>query len=260
MKTNSIRGLLAAALALALALPVTAQTPDLDAIKARGVLKVGVKVDVPKFGYKDAGTGVVDGFEIDLARIIATKILGDPKKIDVQAVTAKTRGPLLDNGEIDLVIATFTITEERKKSYNFSDPYFTDGVGLLVKTAKGFKGLKDLDGKRIGVAQSATTKKALQAVGDAQGLKFEFAEFNSYPEIKAALDSGRVDAFSVDGAILAGYKDASTSYLPDRFAPQDYGIASKLGNDGLAKLVSDTVKALKASGELDKLVAKWELK
>jgi len=254
------RLLLVATLALSLIVPAVAQTPDLDAIKARGVLKVGVKVDVPKFGYKDAATGVVDGFEIDLARILAGKILGDAKKVEVQGVTAKTRGPLLDNGEIDLVIATFTITEERKKSYNFSEPYFTDGVGLLVKTAKGYKGIKDLGGKRIGVAQSATTKKALTEYGDANGLKFEFAEFNSYPEIKAALDSGRVDAFSVDGAILAGYKDASTSYLPDRFAPQDYGIAGKLGNDGLAKLVNDTVKALKASGELDKLIAKWELK
>jgi len=258
--SRTIAGVLAAALALVLTLPVAAQTADLDAIKARGVLKVGVKVDVPKFGYKDAATGKVDGFEIDLARAIAAKVLGDPTKIDVQGVTAKTRGPLLDNGEIDLVIATFTITEERKKSYNFSDPYFTDGVGLLVKTAKGFKSLKDLNGKRIGVAQSATTKKAITAAGDAAGLKFEFAEFNSYPEIKAALDSGRVDCFSVDGAILAGYTDKSTTILPDRFAPQDYGIASKLGNDGLAKVVNDTVKALKASGDLDKLVAKWELK
>jgi putative glutamine transport system substrate-binding protein len=260
MKKNTIRGILAAALALALVVPATAQTADLDAIKGRGILKVGVKVDVPKFGYKDAGTGKVDGFEIELARIIAGKILGDSSKLEVQGVTAKTRGPLLDNGEIDLVIATFTVTEERKKSYNFSDAYFTDGVGLLVKTAKGFKGLKDLNGKRIGVAQSATTKKAIQAVADAQGYKFEFAEFNSYPEIKAALDSGRVDAFSVDGAILAGYMDKTTQILPDRFAPQDYGIASKLGNDGLAKLVNDTVKTLKTSGELDKLIAKWELK
>ena len=112
---------LAVALALALALPATAQTPDIDAIKARGVLKVGVKVDVPKFGYKDAATGAVDGFEIDLARILATKILGDAKKIDVQGVTAKTRGPLLDNGEIDLVIATFTITEERRSEEHTSE-------------------------------------------------------------------------------------------------------------------------------------------
>lgn len=255
-----LKGLMTAAVAVALALPVGAQTPDLDAIKARGVLKVGVKVDVPKFGYKDAATGVVDGFEIELARILATKILGDPKKVEVQGVTAKTRGPLLDNGEIDLVIATFTITEERKKSYNFSEPYFTDGVGLMVKTARGFKSLKDLDGKRIGVAQSATTKKAIQEVAEKAGIKVEFAEFNSYPEIKAALDSGRIDCFSVDTAILFGYMDKTTSILPDRFAPQDYGIAGKLGNDGLAQLVNATIKELKASGEIDKLLEKWELK
>jgi len=260
MKSSLLRGILATALALALTLPVTAQTPDLAAIQTRGVLKVGVKVDVPKFGYKDAASGKVDGFEIDLARVLAGKILGDPTKIDVQGVTAKTRGPLLDNGEIDLVIATFTITEERKKSYNFSIPYFTDGVGLMVKSAKGFKSLKDLDGKRIGVAQSATTKKAIQAVADAAGIKVEFSEFNSYPEIKAALDSGRVDCFSVDTAILFGYMDKTTSILPDRFAPQDYGIASKLGNDGLAKLANDTIAQMKASGEIDKLLVKWELK
>lgn len=233
---------------------------DIAAIKARGVLKVGVKVDVPKFGYRDPKTNAVDGFEIDLARGLAQKILGDPAKVDVQGVTAKTRGPLLDNGEIDLVIATFTVTEERKKSYNFSDPYFTDGIGLLVKKAKGYKSIKDLAGKRIGVAQSATTKTAIQAVADQAGIKVGFSEFNTYPEIKAALDSGRVDCFSVDTAILFGYIDDSTTILPDRFAPQNYGIASKLGKDALAKAVQDYVAEIKSNGQLEKLLAKWELK
>ena len=103
------------------------------AIKDRDVLKVGVKVDVPKFGYKNAETGKIEGFEIDLAKQVAKKILGDENKVEFQGVTAKTRGPLLDNGEVDMDVATFTITEERKKSYNFSDPYLKDGVGLLVK-------------------------------------------------------------------------------------------------------------------------------
>ncbi|HEY3426727.1 MAG TPA: transporter substrate-binding domain-containing protein, partial [Negativicutes bacterium] len=134
--------------------------PDIKAIKDRGVLKVGVKVDVPKFGFKNLQTGQVEGMEIDLTKAIAKKILGDDKKFEVQGVTAKTRGPLLDNGEVDLVIATFTITEERKQSYNFSDPYFTDGVALMVKKSSGIQSLKDLAGKKIGVAQSATSKKA----------------------------------------------------------------------------------------------------
>lgn len=233
---------------------------DVKAIKDRGVLKVGVKVDVPKFGYKDPKTEKVDGFEIDIAKAVAKKIFGDENKIQTSAVTAKTRGPLLDSGDVDIDVATFTITDERKKSYNFSDPYFTDGVGLLVKKNAGIQSLKDLNGKKIGVAQSSTSKKAVQAEADKLGIKVSFLEFGTYPEIKTALDSGRVDCFSVDGAILYGYLDDSTTILPDRFSPQDYGIASKKGNDGLAKVVNDTVADLKKSGELDKLEQKWGLK
>ncbi|KGK91898.1 adhesin [Desulfosporosinus sp. HMP52] len=232
---------------------------DVQAIKDRGVLKVGVKVDVPKFGYKDPKSDVVDGYEIDLAKAISKKILGT-EKIETTAVTAKTRGPLVDSGDVDLVIATFTVTEERKKSYNFSDSYFTDGVKLMVKKDSGIKGLKDLNGKKIGVAQSATSKKAIQEAADKLGAKITFLEFSTYPEIKTALDSGRVDCFSVDGSILFGYLDDSTVILDDSFSPQDYGVASKKGNDGLAKTVNDTIAELKASGELDKMIQKWGLK
>ncbi|WP_425058812.1 Major cell-binding factor [Sporomusa carbonis] len=237
-----------------------AAPPDIQAIKDRGVLKAGVKIDVPKFGYKDPQTGKIEGFEIDLAKALAKKILGDENKIELTATTAKTRGPLLDNGDVDVVLATFTITEERKNSYNFSDPYFTDGVGLMVKKSSGIKEFKDLNGKKIGVAQSATSRKALQEEADKQGIKVTFLEFGTYPEIKAALDSGRVDCFSVDGAILFGYLDDSTVILPDRFSPQQYGAASKKSNTALAKLINDTFNDMKKSGEIDKLLAKWGLK
>ena len=232
---------------------------DVKVIKDRGVLKVGVKVDVPNFGYKDTKTGIVDGFEIDLAKAISKKILGT-EKIETTAVTAKTRGPVLDSGDVDMDISTFTVTEERKKSYNFSDSYFTDGVRLMVKKSSGIQSLKDLNGKKIGVAQSSTSKTAVQAEADKVGAKISFLEFATYPEIKTALDSGRVDCFSVDGSILSGYLDDSTTILADRFSPQEYGVASKKGNDGIAKVVNDTIAELKKSGELDKMIQKWGLK
>lgn len=233
---------------------------ELQKIKDAGVLKVGVKVDVPKFGYKDAATGNVEGLEVDIARQIAKKIFGDESKIETQAVTAKTRGPLLDNGEIDIVAATFTVTEERKNTYNFSDPYFKDHVALLVKKANGIKSLKDLNGKTIGVSQSSTTKDLLLAAATEQGVTLNFSEFSTYPEIKAALDSGRIDCFSVDGAILNGYLDDSTVILDEKFNPQEYGIASKKSNTALADLINEVIKEMKASGELDKLVKKWGIK
>lgn len=238
----------------------TIEAKEIQAIKDRGVLKVGVKVDVPKYGYKNPTTGEIEGFEIDLSKAVAKKILGDESKVEFQGVTAKTRGPLLDNGEIDMVAATFTITEERKKSYNFSDPYMKDGIGLLVKKSLGVSSLKDLDGKTIGVAQSATTKKALEEEANKQGITLKFSELGGYPEIKAALDSGRVDCFAVDAAILNGYVDDSTVILDDRYNPQEYGIASKIDNTELAKVINEVIGEMKSSGEIDKLIKKWEIK
>lgn len=252
--------LLAGAVSLSFAGGSKDGATEIDAIKKAGVLKVGVKVDVPKFGLKDAATGEISGIEIDIARAMAKEILGDPSKVEFQGVTAKTRGPLLDSGELDMVIATFTITEERKLSYNFTDPYFTDGVALLVKKDSGYKLLKDLSGKTIGVAQSATTKKSLEAAAAEGGFTVKFSEYASYPEIKTALESGRVDAFSVDAAILAGYVDANSVILSERFAPQQYGAATKLANKTLAGVANGVVAKMKADGSLDALLVKWGLK
>lgn len=232
-----------------------------QAIKDAGELRVGVKVDVPGFGYKDPKTNEIDGFEVDLARAIAKKIIGDDTKIKLEPVTAKTRGPLLDNGQLDLVIATFTIKPERLEQWNFSQPYYTDQVGLLVKKNGGIKSLKDLDGKTIGVAQGATTKDAIEAEIKAQGLniKPKFSELATYPEINAALESGRVNAFSVDKSILLGYLNDEKVILDEGFAPQEYGIAAKKGNDDLTKTVDEVLAELQSSGEMDKLLQKWNL-
>lgn len=228
-----------------------------DSIKEEGVLTIGVKEDVPGFGLRDTGSGEIEGYEIDLAKKIAGEILGDPEAIKLVPVTAKTRGPLLDNGEVDMVIATFTITEERKETYHFTPGYYEDAVGLLVKKDKGYTGLKDLDGITIGVSQSSTTKDAILAEAEQYGITLKFSEYATYPEIKAALDSNRVQAFSVDRSILSGYLDNSTDILPDRFATQDYGIAVKKQNTELAELVDGLITAWDGDGTLADLQVEW---
>lgn len=238
-----------------------AATADgIQKIKDRGVLKVGVKFDVPKFGFKDPQSGKVEGFEIDLAKAIAKNILGDENKIDLTSVVAKTRGPLLDSGEIDLCIATFTITDERKQTYNMTSPYYEDPVGFLVKKDSGIKSLKDLNGKVIAVPQGATTRKGVQEAADKAGIKVDFLEFPTYSECKTAVSAGRADAYAMDTSNLLGYVDNATELLPDKIAPQLYGAATKKDNKALFDLVEKTFEDMKKSGEMDKLLQKWGLK
>jgi putative glutamine transport system substrate-binding protein len=231
----------------------------LAAIKSHGVLRVGVKSDVPGFGLLNPERGLYEGFEIELSKLLAKEIFGDASKIAFTPVTAKTRGPLLDNGDIDFVIATFTVTEERKLTYNFSTIYYTDAVGLLVKKTSGIRSVADLGGKTVGVAQSATSKNAVDTAAKALGVTTGFAEFATYPEIKAALDSGRVDAFSVDKSILRGYLDDTVVLLPDAFSPQPYGVTTKLNNKPLAAWVDALIVKWLADGTIDGLIKQFNL-
>ncbi len=243
--------------------PETPAVSDLPAgvqeIKDSGKLRVGVKADVPNFGLQDAATGEFKGMEIDLATAIAKRMGLAEDAVEFQAVTAKTRGPLLDSGQLDLVVATFTIKPERLEQWNFSNPYYQDEVGLLVKKSSGITGLAGLDGKSIGVAQGATTRDAVQAEADKAGIKVKFLEFATYPEINAALESGRVDAFSVDKSILSGYLTEDSTILPDGFSPQDYGIASKKGTDDMTTFINDMLTEMESNGEMTALLEKWNL-
>ena len=238
------------ALAPATALAEDALPAQVQAIKDAGVLKVGVKEDVPGFGYFSPDTNEHEGFEIDLARKIAEEITGSADNIEFTGVTAKTRGPLLDNGEVDMIIATFTITEERKETYNFTDPYYTDEVGFLVKTDAGYSDLASLAGKNIGVSQTSTTQAKIEEEGAKDDLTFNFSEYATYPELKAALTATRIDAFAVDKSILAGYVDDQTSILEFGFAPQEYGVTTKLDNTELNDYLNDLLDKWEEDGTL----------
>lgn len=236
-----------------------ASSSGLDKIKDAGVIKVGIKEDVPNFGYMNPDTNKNEGMEPDIARKIAKELTGSEDNVEFVGVTAKTRGPLLDNGELDMVIATFTITEERKETYNFTTPYYQDEVGFLVRKADGFTDTASLDGKTIGVAQSSTTKDAIIAEGDKFGVSFNFQELGSYPELKTALTSKRIDAFSVDKSILTGYVDKETEILADGFSPQEYGIATKKSNSDLNDELNKLIKKWEEDGSLEEIYKTWNL-
>ena len=219
---------------------------DTQAIKDRGVLKVGVKNAVVGFGFQDTLTGEYSGLEISIAEKIAAELGVD---IEFTTVTAATRTELLDSGDIDCVLATFTITDERKESWDFSTPYFTDYVSVLVETASGITGLDGLKDKTVGVSSGSTSAKSLTAAmieaGLVDGASFDsdtfdaatwtegiaYKQYDDYPAISTALSAGEVDAFCVDKSILAIYNTDDRNYIDDQFSPQDYGVATKKGSD-----------------------------
>ncbi len=220
-----------------------------QAIVDKGTLTVGVKEDVVGFGLYNTETGEYEGLEIDLAKKIAETM--GVENVEFVAVTAATRGQLLDSGDIDMVLATFTITEERKLSYNFSTPYYTDAVTVMVMKDSGIESLADLSDKIIGVSTGSTSMAALE---EAAGTTLTFEEFATYPEIKLALTVGTIDAFCVDGSILSSYLDDDTVLLDERFSPQEYGIATKLDNTDLAEYVDALIVEWLEDGTIDELI------
>ena len=241
---------------------------DVQAIIDRGVLNVGVKNAVIGFGYQDTLTGEYSGLEISLAEKLAEYLGVD---VEFTAVTAATRTELLDSGDIDCVLATFTITDERKKSWDFTTPYFTDHVSVLVENSSGIKTLSDLVDKKVGVSSGSTSAKSLvQAMidnGVITGDGFDadtfdpstwtdgvsFAQYEDYPTISTALSAGEVDAFCVDKSILAIYNTDSRSYIEEQFAPQEYGIATTKGS-GLSTVCEDLVQQWLSDGTIDGLI------
>ncbi|QWV87150.1 transporter substrate-binding domain-containing protein [Streptococcus parasuis] len=220
---------------------------QVQAIIERGVLRVGVKQDVPNFGYKNPDTNKFEGMEIDIARKIADELGVD---IEFTPVTAQTRGPLLDNGQVDMVIATFTITDERKLLYNFTTPYYTDAVGFLVNKDSGINDIEALDGKNIGVAQGSNTRTLISELADKYGLKVNYTELGSYPELSVSLRAHRIDAFSVDQSILSGYVSSKSQLMDYSFSASNYGIATKLSNTELNDYLDSLIEEWTGDGSL----------
>lgn len=226
------------------------------AIKERGKLVVGVKFDTKLFGLKDPASGEVEGFDIDISKQIAKQILGDENAIELKEVTSKTRIPMLNNGEIDMVVATMTITEERKKEVDFSDVYFQAGQALLVKKGSPVTGLESItaDSTVLGVKGSTSVKNIREKVEGVNVL-----EFDNYQDAFDALKNGKGEALTTDDSILYGMaaQDSNFEVVGEPFTDEPYGIAIRKGNADVVQAVNDTLSGLKESGDYDAIYEKW---
>jgi polar amino acid transport system substrate-binding protein len=238
---------------------ITAQAASIDEIKSRGVLIVGAKTDYPPYGFKDE-TGAIVGFEPDLAADLA-KQLGVSLKI--VPVLSSNRIELLKSGAIDLVIATLSITEERRKEAAiFDPPYYAAGAGLLLRRGPHIEEASDLKGRTICVVEGNIYWIQLQSsVPNINAIIFK-----DMTSASQALLEGRCEALFFNDNLLYYTKQSE----PDRFKdyeviplmdidPLLWGIAAKPGeeNSALGQFVSRAIAKWHRNGFLLNLEAKW---
>lgn len=191
----------------------------LAAIKQRGNVVCGVHTELLGFGYLDEN-GRNLGFDIDLCRAVAAAVLGDPEAIETVPITAADRGPVLQTGEVDIVVRNMSFYAKREVEWgNFAWIMFYDGQGFMVPADSGITSLQDMDGASICVTTGTTTERNLAtAFGDA-GLSFEAVPFEETSAVYGAYEEGRCDVATSDksqlAAVKAGFQDPDAHTILD---------------------------------------------
>jgi len=251
-KRSFLTSVVAAAVGAMMALPAAAQNV-LDNVKKKGVLVVGVKADYKPYGFRDP-SGKIVGIEPDMAADVA-KRLG--VKLELVAVVSSNRMQFLDQGKIDLMIATMNDKPERRKAVRIVEPlYYASGVNLLAPKSAKFKDWKDVKGKKICMIQGAWYNKNLQ-----QDYGADIVAFKGTSEVYNALKQGNCSAFAYDDtAILAqllepewkDYEMPLTTILEE-----PWGLAVKHGEESFYKFMSETITDWHRKGTILELEKKW---
>lgn len=218
-----------------------------------GKIRIGIKFDQPGLGFKKSGTYV--GFDVDVAKYIARKLGYSEDEIIFKEAPSKQREAMLQNGDVDMILATYSITDERKKAVSFAGPYIVVGQDLLVrKDETGINGPEDLNGKRLcsvtGSTSAATVKKKFAS-------EVQLMEQPGYAECATALFSGIVDAVTTDDIILAGLASAARGRLKVVGAPftqEYYGVGIKKGDTEFAKKINKAISEMIADGSWQRAI------
>jgi glutamate transport system substrate-binding protein len=224
----------------------------LGKIQEKGELTVGVKFDVPPFGFKNPQSGDVEGFDVDLGKALASELGVKPKFIEA---ISDNRIPFLQDGTADVILSTMTINEERVEQIEFSDPYFIARGRVLVKGDSDIAGIQDLGGKRVCTALGSTYEANLKK----QAPDAELNLVDSYSECLELLQNGAVDAVSTDDVILTGMiiQDDTLKLVGDQLTQEPYGAGIKKGEAEVVSFVNEVFQGLKDNGTWKDLHQRW---
>ncbi|MGZ3406827.1 MAG: ABC transporter substrate-binding protein [Polyangia bacterium] len=252
----------AAVFVLAAVTGSTARADRLADIHARGRLVVSVKNDA-KHPHKDPAHFDKRGFEIELAHALASKILGDESKLELRMLSRPVRLPMVVTGGVDLVVSMIPVTPENAAQVDFSHPYFTSGLSLLIRAGQAPLTLAQLDGKTIAFRKQFYNDHGgeLTRLAAARGLTITVRYFPSMAEATQAVATGQVAAMGGNFVDLEAWQKTHPGFGVDAALLEErrVAVAVKKGEPALLRVVNETIDELRRSGALKRMTEKWHL-
>jgi len=250
-------------------LPLTssAQTTDtLAKVKASGAITMGVRESSGALSYT-LGEGKYVGYHVELCQRIITDIeksIGKKLEVKYQPVTSQNRIPLVQNGTIDIECGSTTNNATRQKDVSFLVTAYMEQVRIAVKANSGITKIEQLTGKNVATTTGTTSVQLLRKHERATGVDFKEIFGKDHADSFLLLDSGRADAFVMDGSILIGNimnskNPADFKIVGEVLSNEPIGIMVRKDDAALKKIGDATIAALAKSGELNKLYDKWFL-
>jgi glutamate transport system substrate-binding protein len=213
-----------------------------------GKITIGVKHDQPGIGYLEPGADAPTGFDIEIGKIIAAKLGIPPENITWKETVSDNREPFLQNGTVDLVIASYSITDERRKVVGQAGPYYVTGQQLLVREEDKEK----ITGpEQLADVKTCSVKGSTSLQNVVEDYNAEPVPFDTYSDCVTQLLNGSVDAVTTDGAILLGYAAQNPDKLEvvgEPFSEERYGVGFKHGDTQMCQFITDTLKEAMADG------------
>jgi ABC-type amino acid transport substrate-binding protein len=224
----------------------------LGKIQRNGEIRIGVKYDVPPFGFLNPQTDEVEGFDVDLGRYIAEALGVEPRFVEA---ISDNRIPFLERGTVDLILSTMTINQERDTEIDFSEPYYIAQGRILVPMGSDIRGLQDLNGKRVCTALGSTYEETIRERAPDADLQL----VDTYSECLERLQNGSIDAISTDDVILTGMiiQDDSLEMVGNRLTVEPYGVGIKEGDRQLKRFVDRVLRQVEEDGRWEETYQKW---
>lgn len=241
-----------------------------EAPSGEGTLRVGVRSDIMNFGYLNEQTGKHYGLEIDIANEMAERL--GYANVEFIDVLPDTRKEILLNGEVDCLIACYSISESREENFDFSAPYYTDSAIVMVENSSLITDVEQLKGKTVGIMSGsntnpifATTMYEMGIIGpDVIENTDDYTQYQgilvkkiaSYADLSKALETGEVDAAAMDNSIATTYMNADRSVLDVNLGNQEYGVATQKDSE-LSGQVASVIQEMLDDGTIAAYVDKW---